>query len=36
MIYNNYTQVALDLAVVAVITIIAFVAAAKLFKWRED
>jgi ABC-2 type transport system permease protein len=36
MIYSNYTQVAIDLAVVAVITVIAFVAAAKLFKWRED
>jgi len=36
MIYGNYTQAAIDLAVVAVITIIAFVAAARLFKWRED
>jgi len=36
MIYSNYTQVAIDLAVVAVITVIAFVAAARLFKWRED
>jgi ABC-2 type transport system permease protein len=36
MIYNNYTQVTIDLIVVAVITIVAFVAAARLFKWRED
>jgi ABC-2 type transport system permease protein len=36
MIYNNYTQAAIDLVVVAVITIVAFVAAARLFKWRED
>jgi ABC-2 type transport system permease protein len=36
MIYGNYTQAAIDLAVVTVITIIAFVAAARLFKWRED
>jgi len=36
MIYSNYAQAAIDLVVVAVITIIAFVAAARLFKWRED
>lgn len=36
MIYRNYTQTAIDLVVVAVITIIAFVAAARAFKWRED
>jgi ABC-2 type transport system permease protein len=36
MIYNNYVQAATDLVVVAAITIIAFVAAARLFKWRED
>ena len=36
MIYGNYLQAAIDLTVVAVITIIAFVAAARLFKWRED
>jgi ABC-2 type transport system permease protein len=36
MIYSNYTQVTLDLIVVAGLTIIAFVAAAKIFKWRED
>jgi ABC-2 type transport system permease protein len=36
MVYSNYAQAAIDLVVVAVITIIAFVAAARLFKWRED
>jgi ABC-2 type transport system permease protein len=36
MIYNNYAQATIDLVVVAVITIVAFVAAARLFKWRED
>ena len=36
MVYGNYTQTAIDLAVVTVITVIVFVAAAKLFKWRED
>jgi ABC-2 type transport system permease protein len=36
MIYGNYAQAIIDLAVVAAITIIAFVAAARLFKWRED
>ena len=36
MIYNNYTQATIDLIVVAVIAIVAFVAAARLFKWRED
>jgi ABC-2 type transport system permease protein len=36
MIYGNYAQATIDLVVVAAITIIAFVAAARLFKWRED
>lgn len=36
MVYNNYTSAAIDLTIVAVITILAFVAAAKLFKWKED
>jgi ABC-2 type transport system permease protein len=36
MIYGNYAQTIIDLAVIAAITIIAFVAAARLFKWRED
>jgi ABC-2 type transport system permease protein len=36
MIYGNYAQAIIDLAVVAAITIIAFVAATRLFKWRED
>jgi ABC-2 type transport system permease protein len=36
MIYSNYAQAAIDLVVVTVITIVFFVAAARLFKWRED
>jgi hypothetical protein len=36
MIYGNYGQAVIDLIVVTAITIIVFVAAAKLFKWRED
>jgi ABC-type multidrug transport system permease subunit len=36
MIYGNYGQAVIDLVVVTAITIIVFVAAAKLFKWRED
>jgi ABC-2 type transport system permease protein len=36
MIYSNYAQVTIDLIVVTVITIIIFVAAARVFKWRED
>jgi ABC-2 type transport system permease protein len=36
MIYSNYAQVATDLLVVTVITAIMFVAAARVFKWRED
>ena len=33
---GDYTGALIDIAVVAVITVIIFVAAAKLFKWRED
>jgi ABC-2 type transport system permease protein len=36
MVYANYTQAVIDLAVVAAITVIFFVAAAKVFKWRES
>jgi ABC-2 type transport system permease protein len=36
MIYNNYAQAAMDLAVTAIVTILIFVAAVRLFKWRED
>jgi len=36
MIYSNYFQTTIDLIVVAVITTIVFVAATRLFKWRED
>jgi ABC-2 type transport system permease protein len=36
MIYSNYVQAAIDLAVVTVITMIFFLAAVRVFKWRED
>jgi len=36
MIYSNYAQAAIDLAVVAVITMVFFLAAVRVFKWRED
>jgi ABC-2 type transport system permease protein len=36
MVYANYAQALIDIAVIAVITVVLFVAAAKLFKWRED
>jgi ABC-2 type transport system permease protein len=36
MVYANYAGALMDIAVTAVITVIVFVAAAKLFKWRED
>jgi ABC-2 type transport system permease protein len=36
MIYSNYAQATIDLAVVTAITLVFFVAAARLFKWRED
>jgi ABC-2 type transport system permease protein len=36
MIYGNYTGALIDIAVVAVITLVFLVAAVKLFKWRED
>jgi ABC-2 type transport system permease protein len=36
MVYANYAQALIDIAVVTVITVIVFVAAAKFFKWRED
>jgi ABC-2 type transport system permease protein len=36
MVYANYAGALMDIAVTAVITVVVFVAAAKLFKWRED
>ena len=36
MIYSNYAQAATDVLVVTVITIVFFLAAVRLFKWRED
>jgi ABC-2 type transport system permease protein len=36
MVYGNYDGALIDLAVVALITLVIFLAAIKLFKWRED
>jgi ABC-2 type transport system permease protein len=36
MIYSNFAQAAIDLVVVTVITMVFFLAAVRLFKWRED
>jgi ABC-2 type transport system permease protein len=36
MVYSNFAGALIDLAVVVVMTLVVFVAAAKLFKWRED
>jgi len=36
MVYGNITGALIDLAVVAIITVIIFLLAVKLFKWRED
>ncbi|MCW4007051.1 MAG: ABC transporter permease [Candidatus Bathyarchaeota archaeon] len=36
MVYGNYDGAIIDLAVVAVITVVILIAAVKLFKWRED
>lgn len=36
MVYGNIMAALIDIAVLAVITVVVFVAAAKLFKWRED
>jgi ABC-2 type transport system permease protein len=36
MVYGNYNGAVIDLAVVTVITVIIFIAAIRLFKWRED
>ena len=36
MVYGNYGQALIDIGVTAVLALIVFVAAAKLFKWRED
>ena len=36
MVYGNFTGALIDITVVVAITIIFFIAAARLFKWRED
>ncbi len=36
MVYSNTTGALIDIAIVTVITLAIFIAAVKLFKWRED
>jgi ABC-2 type transport system permease protein len=36
MVYSNFAGALIDLAVVVIMTVVFLVAAAKLFKWRED
>jgi ABC-2 type transport system permease protein len=36
MVYANYGGAIIDLAVTAVITVVFFALAVRLFKWRED
>ncbi len=36
MVYNNISNALIDIAVLAVITVVIFALAVKLFKWRED
>jgi ABC-2 type transport system permease protein len=36
MVYNNVSGAIIDIAVLAVITVVIFVLAVKAFKWRED
>ena len=36
MVYGNIGGALIDIAVVLVITVVIFVLAVKLFKWRED
>jgi ABC-2 type transport system permease protein len=36
MVYNNIPNALIDIAVLVIITVVIFVLAVKLFKWRED
>ncbi len=36
MVFQNYSAAVFDIAVVAIITVVIFILAVKLFKWRED
>jgi ABC-2 type transport system permease protein len=36
MVYNNIANALVDVAVLGIITVVIFVLAVKLFKWRED
>jgi ABC-2 type transport system permease protein len=36
MVYGNIMAALVDIAITTAITVVVFVAAAKVFKWRED
>ena len=36
MVYQNYMAAVIDIAVIAILTLVVLVLAVKLFKWRED
>jgi hypothetical protein len=36
MVYGNINGALVDIAVLGIITLVIFVLAVKLFKWRED
>lgn len=36
MVYSNHTGAIVDIAIVSVITVVLFILAVRLFKWRED
>ncbi len=36
MIYNNYTKALTDVVILVVIAVVVFVAAVRVFRWRED
>jgi hypothetical protein len=36
MVYNNVPAALFDVAVLGIITLVIFILAVKLFKWRED
>jgi hypothetical protein len=36
MVFGNYSAALVDIGVTTIVAIVIFIAAAKLFKWRED
>jgi ABC-2 type transport system permease protein len=36
MVYGNYATALVDITIIAAVALVIFVAAAKLFRWRED